>query len=81
MCAHGEEQENQAGGWTRWPRGCPWVSGSPLPTVGPQPHQGEGPLLTTDRDDSGAAVFQVQEQGHHALVHLGSQAAELLACH
>ena len=26
-------------------------------------------------------VLQVQEQGHHGLLHLGSQAAQLLACH
>ena len=53
---------------------------SPLPTVGPSPSR-RRPVAGTDRDDGGAVVLQVQEQGHHDLLHLGSQAAQLLACH
>lgn len=49
------------------------------PPVGP--HEGKGPSAGTDRDDGWTVVLQVQEQGYHALVHLGSQATWLPACH
>lgn len=50
------------------------------PSALPQPRQGESPAAGTHRDDGGTAVLQVQEQGHQALVHLGSQADQLPAC-
>lgn len=43
--------------------------------VSPQPRRGESPSAGTDRDDTRTVVLQVQEEGHHALVDLGPQAA------
>lgn len=51
------------------------------PPVCPQPHPGEGPSVGADLDNGWRAVPQVQEQGHHALVYLGPQAAQLPAGH
>lgn len=66
------------------PQGAPLAVGQPhchLQTPGPQPCPGQGRLVGTDRDDGRTAVLEVQEQGYHALVHLGSQATERSAGH
>ena len=79
-CVHTGRSRNPGRGWPCGPGGVPGSQQYPAlcgaPAL-PRRRPGAG----TDRDDGGAGVLQVQEQGHHALVHLGSQPAQLLACH
>lgn len=80
MCVHTGRSRNPGRGWPRGPGGVPGSQQHPARRGAPAPprrRRGAG----TDRDDGGAGVLQAQEQGQHALVHLGSQPAQLPACH
>ena len=79
-CVHTGRSRNPGRGWPRGPGGVPGSQQHPARRGAPAPPR-RRPGAGTDRDDGGAGVLQVQEQGHHALVHLGSQPAQLLACH
>lgn len=95
VCAHAHGEADRGEGSqcrseTRCPRGTHHPEAALLLSADPQPpdfpatcgtHGGKGPPAGTDRDDGWTAVLQVQEQGHHALVHLGSQATWFPACH